>query len=163
MHIRSRIRGISLIEVLIGTLLLTLVWLSAVGVIIVSRYSLSYSKHKIQAMYVAQRIFEEGRRCPSTDLINNATTGFAARHTKAVSIDTNGTQDIAANGALTLTADDFMGNSVTQVTPLTDYGGSIGYRYRIDVEINWVQMLGGTNKTMREHFATDITSEDVLN
>ena len=95
-------------------------------------------------MYVAQRIFEEGRRWPFTDLAN-----FATRRTGAVSIDTNGT--------FTATADDFMGNSVVTVAVIDSY------RDRVTVEINWSQRFFSANKTMREYFTADITSEDVLN
>lgn len=152
MHIGNKARGISLAELLIGIMLLTLVWLSAVGVMIVGRYSFSYSKHKTQAMYVAQRIFEEGRRWPFTDLAN----GFVTLHTVPVSIDTNGTFDD--------TADDLMGHSVVTVVPLdATINSPLNYRDRVTVEINWSQRYFGTDKTVREYFTTDITSEGVLN
>jgi Tfp pilus assembly protein PilV len=144
MQIRSKSRGISLTEVLIGTLLLTLAWISAVSVIIVSKYSISCSRHKTQAMYVAQRILEEGRRWPFSDLSN----GFRTSHTGPVSIDTNGT---FAN-----TNDDFMGNSVVTVSQLD------AYRDKVTVEINWNERFDSANRTMREYFTTDITVEDVL-
>lgn len=167
MRFKSKVIGLTLTELLIGMLVLTLAWLSAIGVIIVSKYSLSYSKHKTQAMYVAQRIFEEGRRWspfygPSglIDTSATSTNGFAVSHTGMVYKDMSSTFVYDPS-------DDFTGNpevnSEVKVISLDDYGGAIGkYRARVTVKINWNQRFGGTRQTKTEYFTTDITSEDVL-
>ena len=54
----NRARGFTLTEVLVAVFLMTIVWLAAVNIIIVSRASGALARHKVQAMYVIQQEIE---------------------------------------------------------------------------------------------------------
>ena len=134
-------KGFTLVEVLISVGILALVWVSAVGIMVVGNYAASHAKHKAQAIYIAQRILEEERRQPFSSIVSLTSA--------PVSIDTKGT--------FSTTTDDFTGNRVVTVTSLDTY------RKRVLVEVNWSERTNGVNITKREYCSTDIANETQLN
>lgn len=139
-------KGFTLTEAVISLFILTMVWVSAVGVVIVGRYAASHAKHKVQAIYIAQRALEEMRRQPfqSPNFEN-----YAASLTGQVNIDTM--------GSFSNPASPFTGNQIVTVTGLDTY------RKRVKVEINWNERLLGGSIVMKEYCTTDIANEPQLN
>ena len=139
-------KGFTLTEVVVSLFILTIVWVSAVGLVIVSKYAVSHAKHKSQAIYVAQRTLEQTRRQPfqSPDFEN-----YAASLTGQVNIDTMGKFSSPVNP--------FTGNQIVTVTKLDTY------RKRVRVEVNWKEHIFGGSVVMREYCTTDIANEPQLN
>jgi prepilin-type N-terminal cleavage/methylation domain-containing protein len=138
---RNKQAGFTLLETVVALLIFLVLFLGAAVAIITSMYLGSVIKHKVQAMYWAQRFIEEERRLPFSTL--------ASLPSASVSLDTNGTFDT--------TADDRTGNRIVTVTNIDTY------RKRLKIEINWTEkFLRGTN-TMREYYSTDIAQESQLN
>ena len=138
---RNKQAGFTLLEVMIALVIFLILFLSTAVSIITSLYLGSVIKHKVQAMYWAQRFIEEERRLPFSTLTSLPSA--------SVSLDTNGTFDT--------TADDRTGNRVVTVTNID------AYRKRLEIEINWTEkFMRGTN-TMREYYSTDIAQESQLN
>ncbi|MDP2929863.1 MAG: prepilin-type N-terminal cleavage/methylation domain-containing protein [Candidatus Omnitrophota bacterium] len=140
-------KGFTLMEVVVSLFIFMIVWMSAVGVVVVGKNAASYAKHKSQAIYIAQRAIEQMRRQPfqSPNFEN-----FAASITGPVIIDTKGNFGNPANP--------FMGN---QIVTVSNYAGDI-YRKRVQVEVNWNELVFGT-VVMREYCTTDIANEPQLN
>jgi prepilin-type N-terminal cleavage/methylation domain-containing protein len=133
--------GFTLLEILVALSIFLVLFLGTSVSIITSLYLGSVIKHKVQAMYWAQRFIEEERRLPFSTL--------ASLPSASVSLDTNGT--------FNTTADDRTGNRVVTVTNID------ANRKRLKIEINWTEkFLRGTN-TMREYYSTDIAQESQLN
>ena len=65
-------RGFSLTEVVVGIFLLTIVWLSAAGVTVMSNISGAISAHKVQASYVIQQKIEDLRRQTFSSIASSA-------------------------------------------------------------------------------------------
>jgi Tfp pilus assembly protein PilV len=133
-------RAFTLTEILFSIGLLLLVWLAAVNATIIAKFSGSYAKHKIQAVYIAQQTIENLRKTPFASIANSTTTA---------TIDTNGTPYT--------TTDDFTGTQIVTVTSPSSY-----YK-QIIVEVRWNEILLGKNKTMREYCATIIANEPQVN
>lgn len=132
--------GLTLVEVLVSVLLIVILLTAAAATILNSQFLSSYSKHKIQAAYVAQQIMEQQRRL-----------GRAARSSRAsaaVTLDTRGTY--------ASTTDDFLGNRVITVTNVD------ALRSLVQVEINWQERFGRGIFTMREYLTSTFTEEDTL-
>lgn len=137
----SRQAGFTLIEVLASLSIFLLLSLGTVVSIMTNMYLSSIVKHKMQAMYWAQRFIEEERRISFSTL--------AALPSAVVSIDTKGT--------FTATGDDLTGNRIVTVTNIDTY------RKRVQIEINWTEKILGGTITMREYYSTDIANESQLN
>ena len=140
-------KGFTLTEVVVSLFIFTIVWISVVGVVIVSKNAASYAIHKSQAIYIAQRALEQMRRqsFQSPNFEN-----YAASITGPVIIDTMGNFSSPANP--------FMGH---QVVTVSDYASDI-YRKKVQVEVNWNELVFGT-VVMREYCTTDIANEPQLN
>lgn len=132
-------KSFTLTEVVVGLLTLVIIWLGAIDAFIVGKYSASYSRHKIQAMYAAQRKIEDLRKV----------TYPPSGSTTAIRIDTKGTPDNAA--------DDFTGTQIVTVGP------DLGYYRQVIVEIRWNEIFFGRVKQMREYCATYIANEPQVN
>lgn len=133
--------GFTLVEVMTSVLLLTMILVTFLGALLVCRYLGSYSKHKVQAIYTAQRIIEEQRRRPFLNLLSQPYG--------PVSIDTRGTFNSSA--------DDYMGNAFITVTNID------AYRKRVQVEVNWQERTVLGTVTKKEYCATNIANEPQLN
>lgn len=134
--------GFTLTEVIVSILVLVIIWVAAVDALIVGKYSASYAKHKVQAMYVVQQTIEQLRKLPYPPPNSNS----------VVHIDTRGTPDNPG--------DDFTG---TQIVTVSDVTGSGGYYKQVLVEIRWNEILFGRNRTMREYCGTYIANEPQIN
>lgn len=133
--------GFTLIEVMAALSLLTAMLVAVPGSLVAYKYIAVYSKHKVQATYVAQRILEEQRRKVFSTL---ATMNYGA-----VSIDNKSTFNTAA--------DDFMGTAAITVTSLDTY------RKKVQVEVSWQERTPAGMVTKREFCTTDIANEAQLN
>jgi type II secretory pathway pseudopilin PulG len=137
--LRSR-NGFTLTEAVFSICLLLLVFLAAIDTMIIAKYSASYAKHKIQAMYMAQRTIEALRKQTFSSIANSTTT---------ISIDTRGTPNTSS--------DDLTGTQIVTVS------SDLGYYKRIVVEIRWNEILFGRSKLMREYCGTYIANEFQVN
>ena len=137
----NRARGFTLTEVLVAVFLMTIVWLAAVNIIIVSRASGALARHKVQAMYVIQQEIEFLRKKPFSGISGGTTS---------VSIDTKGTPD--DNGA-----DDFKGTQIVTVTTPNTY-----YK-KVVIEVDWKESLFGKSKTFKEYGGTYIANDSQAN
>jgi len=100
----------------------------------------SVAKHKIQAIYVAERAMEELHRKPFAQITSS---------TSNVSIDTRGTPDNYT--------DDLMGTQeVTVTSPFTHYK-------KVVVTVKWNDRLPLSTKEMSERLASFITSDPQTN
>jgi hypothetical protein len=133
-------KSFTLTEVVVSTLLLVIIWLSAVDALIVGKYSASYAKHKIQAMYAAQLAIENLRKIPYVNIQNSNTV---------IDIDTKATPDNHA--------DDFTGRQIITVS------ADLGYYRSVLVDIQWNEILLGINRPMHEYCFTYIANEPQVN
>ena len=98
-------KGQALIEAIVAVIILALVWVAAVNVVIVSRASGKFAKHKTQADYAIQRTIENLRKQLFSSIVSSGPT--------AITIDTSGTPDY--------TPDDFTGIQIVTVTNTDPY------------------------------------------
>ncbi|MDD5428680.1 MAG: hypothetical protein PHI58_05540 [Candidatus Omnitrophica bacterium] len=132
----------TLTEVLVGIVLLTIVWLAAVNVIIVSRDAGSLARHKSQAVYLIQEKIENLRKKTFSSLANGTTTA-------TVTLDTRGTPST--------TTGDLTGTMTTVIsTPNT-------YYKKILISISWYETLYGKRKTVKEFGGTYIANDAQAN
>ena len=134
-------RGFTLIEILASLSIFLILFLGTATAIIGSTFLSSIVKHKVQAMYWAQRFIEEQRRLPFTSL--------ASVPSASVSIDTRGT--------FVTPGDDLSGSRIITITNID------AYRKRVRIEMNWTEKIMGGRITMREYYSTDIANESQLN
>lgn len=134
----------TLTETVLSVLLLVVIWIAAVDTLIVAKYSASYAKHKIQAIYTAQREIERLRK------FNYSTMQTQSGTFNDVRLDTKGTPNNPA--------DDMMATRTITV------GSDSGNYYRaVNVEIRWNESIFGRTKQMREYCATFIANEPQVN
>ena len=137
-------KGFGLTEIVVAVFLITIVWLSAVEVIVMCRSSGAFARHKAQAIYVMQQTIENLRQQPFANISNSATT---------VSIDTMGTPDN--------TADDLTG---TQYVTVTAHNSTIAtpttQNYKdVQLEVDWKESFFGKQKVVREYLWTCIAND----
>lgn len=137
-------KGFTLTEVVVSLSILLIIWLAAGSALIVSKYSASYARHKVQAIYSAQLAIENLRK--------NVVFASMQNSNLPVRIDTRGTPDNAA--------DDFNGR---QVISVSDVAGSGGYYKQVLVDMQWNELFFGRNKTMHEYCGTYIANEPQVN
>lgn len=146
MLLRTR-AGFTLMEVVVAICLLTIAWLAAVNVIVVSRASGSVARHKIQAAYVMQQTIENLRRQAFSTIANSTTT---------VSLDTMGTPDN--------TADDLLGTQYVTVTTYNSTAAPAIQNYKaIRLEVDWNESFFGRRKLLKEYCWTCIANDAVVN
>ncbi|MEI7998142.1 MAG: prepilin-type N-terminal cleavage/methylation domain-containing protein [Candidatus Omnitrophota bacterium] len=131
----------TLVEVLISIAIVLIFLVAAVNTIFNAQFLTSYSKHRLQAMYVAQRIIEQERRLTFGNIVSQASTAWT--------LDTNGTYNT--------TADDFLGNAIITVISWD------AYRKQVQVQVNWQERILAGKVTMREYYATIIANDPLSN
>ena len=147
---RKRQAGFSLLEVMTSLSIFLILFLAAVTAIIGSMYLGSFVKHKVQAMYWAQRFIEEERRVPFANLTSLASTPFILDRKAVFDADpdtltsTTGSTNLRANRIVTVTAID-------------------ANRKRIRIEINWTEKIMRGMITLRDYYSTDIANDVQLN
>ncbi len=142
--------GFTILEVLFSLSIFLVLFLGTVTAIVGSLYLSSFVKHKVQAMYWAQRFIEEQRRIPFASITSLPEA--------SISIDTKGTFDT--------TADDLTGKRIVTVTNIDSNGNVVltnTDRKRVRIEINWKEKVLGGPITLREYYSTDIANEAQLN
>jgi len=143
-HLKSQ-KGFTLVEVLISLCIFLIVCLSFASALVTSMYLSSYMKHRVQAMYWAQRLLEEERRISFNNIVSLPTS--------SISLDTKAT--------FGNTADDFTGNRIITVTDV-DTAVTNMYRKHVQVEINWTERILGGNVKSQEYCSTDIANESQI-
>ncbi len=138
---RFSTKGSTFVEVLVSIALVVIFVTAAQMTILNSQFLASYSKHRLQAMYVAQQIIEQQRRLTFANIVSVAST--------AVTLDTKGTYNT--------TADDFLGNVIITVTTLD------AYRKQVQVQVNWQEQVTTAKVTMREYYSTNIANDTLTN
>jgi len=134
--------GFTLVETIWSIALITILIPPAINNILNNQFLSSYSKHKMQAAYVAQQILEQERRAAFSEIVS-VPPAF-------VSLDTRGTYNT--------TVDDFMGNAIITVTDVD------ANQKMVQVEINWTERIFGRGQVvMREYFTTTFANEPDLN
>lgn len=141
-HLKSQ-KGFTLVEVLISLFIFLIVCLSFASALVTSMYLCSYMKHRVQAMYWAQRLLEEERRIPFANIVSQLSP-------VTISLDTKATFNV--------TTDDFTGNRIITVTDV-DKAVTNMYRKHVQVEINWMERVLGGNVKRQEYCSTDIANE----
>lgn len=127
--------GLTLLETLISAVLMVIIFSAAAPAIVSSELLSSYTRHKLQAVSVAQQLLEQERR-----LTFSSISSVPAAN---ITLDTKGTYNT--------TADDFFGSANITVTSIDSA------RKKVQVEISWPQrLLTGNYVTMKEYFATTI-------
>ena len=135
-------RGFTLTEVLVAIFLMTIVWLAAVNVIVISRASGALARHKVQAAYVIQQTIENLRKQPFSTISSGTTT-------PPPSVDTKGTPDNDL--------DDLKGTQIVTVTTPNTY-----YK-KVLVEIDWKESFCAKSKTFKEYGGTYIAHDSQAN
>jgi len=133
--------GSTFVEVLVSIAIIVIFVTAAEMTILNSQFLASYSKHRLQAMYVAQQIIEQERRLNFSNIVSIAST--------PVTLDTKGTYNT--------TADDFLGNVIVTVTTLDTY------RKQVQVQVNWQEQITTAKVTMREYYSTNIANDTLTN
>ena len=132
----------TLTEVVVAIFLLTIVWLAAVNIIIISRASGALERHKVQAGYILQQTIENLRKQPYSTLTSYSST---------VTIDTKGTPDTSAG--------DITGLQNVTVSPTTD-----PYYRKVLVKITWSETFFGKLKSnITEYCGTFIANDSQVN
>jgi len=138
-------RAFTLTEVIVGICLLTIVWLAAVNVIVVSRGSGSLARHKSQAVYLIQQKIENLRKSAYSALVAGTST------TTIVTLDTRGTPS-SSTGDLT-------GNMIVTIPS----SQPVSYCRKVLVEVNWKESFFGKQKTVREFGGMYIANDSQAN
>jgi prepilin-type N-terminal cleavage/methylation domain-containing protein len=136
-------KGFTLVEVMTSMAIFVIVLAGVALALNASTRFASYTKHKAQAIYIAQQTIEAYRRYP----FGQAPGAL------------NGVVTLDPSGTFNNTADDFRGNRVVTVIPVAGNA----FLERVQVEINWQERILGGAITMREYLSTNIANETQLN
>jgi prepilin-type N-terminal cleavage/methylation domain-containing protein len=136
-------RGFTLIEIMTSMALFVIILAGVALALNASTHFASYTKHKAQALYVAQQTIEAYRRYPFGQAPGQL----------------NGTVTLDPSGTFNNQGDDFRANRIVTVTPVTGNA----FLERVQVEINWQERIMGGSITMREYLSVNIANETQLN
>ena len=128
--------GVTLIDILVSILLLSTLVIAAAATILNCLFLASYSRHKIQAMFVAQQIMEQQRRQVFSTIPFQTTT--------SVTLDNN------SGGS-------FLGTAIVTLVNLDIY------RNQINVEIDWPEQVLTGKITIKEYYSTNIVNDPIPN
>ena len=136
---RSRKNGFTMAEVLISCLLIAIAFISFEAIIYTQQYFISYSKHKLQAIYAARTVLDMQRVAGFPYIVNQQFLPPAY---------------IGCN----------MSGATVTVTVLPPYNDlTCSYRKTVQVKVSWKENLGGVPIMKQEVLATDIANEPQLN
>jgi len=135
-------KGFTLTELMVSVLILTMVITAFLGSLNAYRFITSYSRHKIQAIYWAQRIMEEQRRITWSSLVSSP---------------------YVLNGAPYPVPLDIPNGRYSLVPPVITVTGLDPHRKRVQVEVDWTEWTPIGTRTMKEFCTTDIANEPQLN
>jgi len=150
--------GFTLVEVLV-TVILLVVFLPIVGRVFVnSKFLASYAKHKTQAAYAAEQIFETQRQLPFAQIVSQAA--------QSVFLDTMGNY---TNTNCSTNLNLFCGTATITVTQeaYTSTAGVTGNPSaavdHVAVKITWNEQKFQQLVSMTETYAEDIINDPMLN
>ena len=134
----SRKSGFTLAEVVISCVLLLIAFLSFGAVMYTQGHFISYSRHKLQAIYLTRAVMDLERLTPFSGIVNQA-------------FMPNGYSGYDLNNANIV---------VTVLAPYND--AAMTYRKTVRVGVTWNEHFAlGANRT--EFLTTDITNDPQLN
>jgi hypothetical protein len=125
-------KGISLVEVLISTFLLSLVLISLTKIYYYAEYQINIARHKAMAINLIQANFE-----------SLLSTGYPGINAGDYPITTNVTID---PGNLDAASDDLAGTMVTQLVNL-----NVNQGYKFISTVTWNEAYGGPGRTLTEN------------
>ena len=156
-------QGFSLVEVLISIAIMLTFLPYAASMMANSRLLSSYSKHKIQAAYLAEHTLEYERMIPySGSGSYNNFSNLKSVPTTLVDLDTKGDFNQLNPSS------HFMANVTVTVTPAV-YTNSLGVKTtnnavdHVVVNVQWTENILKAKITMNENYATDIIGDPMLN
>ena len=136
---RSHKEGFTLVEVVISCLLIVLAFIAFEAIIYTQQYFISYSKHKLQAIYAARTVLDMQRVAGFPYIVNQQFLPPA------------------------YIGCDMSGATVT-VTVLPPYNDSAcGYRKTVQIKVSWKENKNGVPVIKQEVLTTDIANEPQLN
>ena len=136
---RSHKKGFTLVEVVISCFLIAIAFISFEAIIYTQQYFISYSKHKLQAIYAARTVLDMQRVAGFPYIVNQQ---FLPP---------------AYNGCN-------MPNAAVTVTVLPPYNDpTCSYRKTVQVKVSWNENISSVPVIKQEFLTTDIANEPQLN
>jgi len=157
--------GFTIIEVLVSVGIMVIFLPFAAQMLTNSQLLASYSKHKIQAAYVAQQLIETQRQNIASYFIPTPLiSGQSKTITGPVILDTKGNYNITTCPGYSLPC----GTAVITVTPrvYTNGAGTSVTSTTVDhfvVSISWTEQILNVQVPMTETYAEDIANDPMLN
>jgi prepilin-type N-terminal cleavage/methylation domain-containing protein len=153
----KRKKGFTLIEVVLGIVLLATIWIAAVNVMISSRATGSLAKHKAQAINIMQEAIEAMRKRSFAGM-SSYTMTLKPEGAGPWFIDPAGTS-LDTNGTLYNFADDPNLGAVLTVT----VGSNMGHYRKVDACLIWNESFFGRKKPVMEYCGAYISDDSQAN
>ena len=139
--------GFTLVEAIVSIFILATITVATAAALITNMSITSYTKHRIQAMYIAKQTLEDMRKHSYGGLTvspdySYTISGFIYG-TGPVCIDVTD----YVNGTCGL-----LGN---QIVAVNNVAGDI-HRKKVQVQVSWPEKFGGVERLMQEYCTTDI-------
>ena len=141
----SRKIGFTLVEVVISCALIAIAFISFEALIYTTRYFISYSKHRLQAIYAARTVLDMERAAAFNDI---KSTQFNPPTYPGCNMD-------KLNAIVTVTT------YPTIAGPYND--PSCLYRKTVQVTVSWNENMNGVPIMKQESLTTDIANDPVIN
>lgn len=136
---RMKKKGFTLVEVIISCFLIAIAFISFEAVIYTQQYFLSYSRHKLQAIYAARTVLDMQRVAGFPFIVNQQFLPPAY---------------VGCN----------MPGATVTVTVTPPYNDSAcSYRKTVQVKVNWTERMNGVPVVKQEMLTADIANEPQLN
>lgn len=136
---RSHKKGFTLVEVLVSCLLMAIAFISFEAIIYTQQYFISYSKHKLQAIYAARTVLDMQRVAGFPYIVNQQFLPPAY---------------VGCN----------MPGATVTVTVLPPYNDpTCSYRKTVQIKVSWKENMNGAPVTKQELLTIDIANEPQLN
>ena len=135
----SRKNGFTLVEIVVSCFLIAVAFLSFAAIIYTQQYFISYSKHKLQAIYAARTVLDMQRVAGFPYIVNQ-------QFLPPTYIGCN------------------MPGATVTVNVLHPYNDTTcGYRKTVQVKVSWNENMNGVPVVKQEFLTTDIANEPQLN
>ena len=136
---RSHKKGFTLVEIVVSCLLIAIAFISFGALIYTQQYFISYSKHKLQAIYAARTVLDMQRVSGFPYIVNQQFLPPAY---------------IGCN----------MSGATVTVTVLPPYNDpTCSYRKTVQIKVSWNENVHGVPLIKQEFLTTDIANEAQLN
>ncbi|MBF0570985.1 MAG: type II secretion system protein [Candidatus Omnitrophica bacterium] len=180
-NFNNKKNGFTLVEVLVSMGIMVVFLPFVASMLTNSQLLASYSKHKIQAAYVAQQLIETQRQqpvsyfAPQLAAVNPNSTPLIGR----VALDTKGDYSntdcnsnpnlFCGNATVTVAPVVYTNNTgIKTASPTAVFAPSIGAPYsyyiiaHLTVQIKWTEQIVNLQVPMTENYATDIIVNDSM-